>query len=94
MEVCSSICAFTHRLKNSLYLWNISVVEPGRKAWHLIKKEFGDTVFHKDGQLNREILGEIIFDNVEKRKKLNEITHPEIYSEMFWAAVRCFFQGK
>lgn len=69
------------------------VVEPGRKAWHLIKKEFGDAVFHKDGQLNREILGEIIFDSVEKRRKLNEITHPEIYSEMFWAAVKCFFQG-
>ncbi|XP_023713600.1 dephospho-CoA kinase domain-containing protein [Cryptotermes secundus] len=69
------------------------VVEPGRKAWRLIKKEFGDAVFHKDGQLNREILGEIIFDSVEKRRKLNEITHPEIYSEMFWAAVKCFFQG-
>jgi dephospho-CoA kinase len=51
-------------------------------------------VFHKDGQLNREVLGEIIFDSVEKRRKLNEITHPEIYSEMFWAAVKCFFQGK
>jgi dephospho-CoA kinase len=51
-------------------------------------------VFHEDGQLNREILGEIIFDSVEKRRKLNEITHPEIYREMFWAAVRCFFQGK
>jgi dephospho-CoA kinase len=51
-------------------------------------------VFHNDGQLNREALGEIIFDSVEKRRELNEITHPEIYREMFWEAVRCFFQGK
>ncbi|PSN33962.1 Dephospho-CoA kinase domain-containing protein [Blattella germanica] len=69
------------------------VVEPGRKAWRLIKKEFGESVFHDSGELNREALGEIIFDSVDKRRKLNEITHPEIYSEMFWAAVRCFFQG-
>lgn len=73
---------------------NITVVEPGRKAWHLIKKEFGDAVFYDDGQLNREALGEIIFDSVEKRKKLNEITHPEIYREMFRATVSCFFQGE
>ena len=72
----------------------ISVVEPGRKAWRLIKKEFGNEVFYDDGRLNREVLGDLIFDDVEKRRKLNEITHPEIYSEMFWAAVRCFFQGK
>jgi dephospho-CoA kinase len=51
-------------------------------------------VFYDEGQLNREALGEIIFDSVEKRRKLNEITHPEIYREMFWAAVRSFFQGK
>jgi dephospho-CoA kinase len=51
-------------------------------------------VFYDDGQLNREALGEIIFDSVEKRRKLNEITHQEIYGEMLWAAVRCFFQGK
>jgi len=51
-------------------------------------------VFYNDGQLNREALGEIIFDSVERRKKLNGITHPEIYREMFWAAVRCFLQGE
>ena len=51
-------------------------------------------MFYNDGQLNREALGEIIFDSVEKRRKLNEITHPEIYREMFWAAVRYFIQGE
>ncbi|XP_046670480.1 dephospho-CoA kinase domain-containing protein [Homalodisca vitripennis] len=69
------------------------IVEPGRTAWKKIKKEFGDEVFYPSGELNRDILGEIIFDDVNKRRTLNEITHPEIYKEMFWAAVRCFFQG-
>ncbi|CAG2053213.1 unnamed protein product [Timema podura] len=70
-----------------------TVVEPGKRAWHKIKKEFGEDVFTKDGHLNREALGELIFQDVEKRRKLNEITHPEISREMFWAAVRCIFQG-
>ncbi|KAK7788302.1 hypothetical protein R5R35_010796 [Gryllus longicercus] len=69
------------------------VVEPGRKAWRKIKIEFGEEVFHKDGTLNRQALGDIIFSDVEKRRKLNEITHPEIHKEMFWAALRCLFQG-
>lgn len=69
------------------------VVEPGRKAWHKIKAVFGNEVFHPDGTLNREALGEVIFENVEKRRQLNEITHPEIHKEMFWAAVKCLFQG-
>lgn len=69
------------------------VVEPGRKAWHQIKEEFGSGVFDESGELNRQALGDIIFESVDKRRRLNEITHPEIYKEMFWAAVRYFFQG-
>ncbi|RZF38009.1 hypothetical protein LSTR_LSTR006408 [Laodelphax striatellus] len=69
------------------------VVEPGRKAWHKIKKEFGDDVFLSSGELNRQALGDIIFDDVDKRRKLNQITHPEIYKEMMYATIRCFFQG-
>lgn len=72
----------------------VPVVEPGRTAWKKIKQEFGESVFHKSGEINREILGELIFEDVEKRRRLNEITHPEIYRELFWAAVRCFFQGR
>jgi len=69
------------------------VVEPGRKAWKKIKVEFGDSVFHPNGELNREALGDIIFENKARRRRLNEITHPEIYREMTWAAFKCFFQG-
>ncbi|KAL1116653.1 hypothetical protein AAG570_005125 [Ranatra chinensis] len=69
------------------------VVEPGRKAWKRIREEFGEQVFHSGGELNREALGEIVFRDIEKRRALNRITHPEIYKEMTWAAVKCFFQG-
>ncbi|XP_066905291.1 dephospho-CoA kinase domain-containing protein isoform X2 [Halyomorpha halys] len=69
------------------------VVEPGKTAWKKIKNEFGGAVFHPSGEINREALGELIFQNKERRRKLNEITHPEIYREMAWAAIKCFFQG-
>lgn len=69
------------------------MVEPGRKAWKLLKKEFGDAVFHEDGQLNREALGDLIFSDVDKRKRVNEITHTEIYKEMMKAAWNYLLEG-
>uniref|UniRef100_A0A182MGR7 Dephospho-CoA kinase n=1 Tax=Anopheles culicifacies TaxID=139723 RepID=A0A182MGR7_9DIPT len=60
------------------------VVEPGRPAWHKIKATFGEEIFHAgSGELNREALGRIIFDDVEKRRLLNEITHPEIHRTIY-----------
>ncbi|XP_046397244.1 dephospho-CoA kinase [Ischnura elegans] len=70
------------------------VVEPGQSAWSKIRKEFGDGVFYSNGELNREALGNIVFQDVDKRKKLNQITHPEIYKEMLFAATKCFFSGE
>ncbi len=70
-----------------------TVVQPGEKAWKEIKKTFGDVVLLEDGQLNREALGNIIFSDVNKRKKLNQITHPKIQRMMFWAIVKYFFEG-
>lgn len=69
------------------------IVEPGRKAWRAIKAEFGDRVFHDNGELNRAALRTIIFEDEEQRQKLNRITHPEIYREMFWEAVKCAANG-
>lgn len=46
-----------------------------------IKKNFGEDIYI-DNTLNREKLGKIIFENSEKRKLLNEITHPEIYNKI------------
>lgn len=70
------------------------MVEPGRPAWHKIKAAFGEEVFHAEsGELNREALGRIIFDDVEKRRVLNEITHPEIHRTIYREVIKCFFMG-
>jgi dephospho-CoA kinase len=57
-------------------------------------REFGETVFNSSGELDREALGDIIFNDIDKRKKLNDITHPEIYKEMLKSAVNYLFEGK
>uniref|UniRef100_A0A182JIE8 Dephospho-CoA kinase domain-containing protein n=1 Tax=Anopheles atroparvus TaxID=41427 RepID=A0A182JIE8_ANOAO len=70
------------------------VVEPGRPAWHKIKATFGEAVFDADsGELNREALGRLIFDDVEKRRLLNEITHPEIHRIIYKEVIKSFFLG-
>ncbi|EZA58635.1 hypothetical protein DMN91_009038 [Ooceraea biroi] len=69
------------------------VVEPGKPAWHKIQKEFGPDVFLDTKYLDRAKLGDLIFNDVEKRKKLNAITHPDIYKEIYWQILKYFIQG-
>lgn len=69
------------------------VVEPGRPAWHKIMKEFGPDVFLDSGELNRTRLGDLIFNDIKKRKILNSITHPQIYKEIYWQTLKYLFQG-
>lgn len=47
------------------------VVEPGTKGLEAVVEHFGSEVLHKDGTLNREILGNIVFHDNSKRDVLN-----------------------
>ncbi|MDO9573364.1 MAG: dephospho-CoA kinase [Candidatus Contubernalis sp.] len=58
------------------------VVQPGTAAWSKIVSFFGQDVLAGDGSLNRRKLGEIIFADVNQRKKLNEITHGPIINKV------------
>ncbi|RVE44761.1 hypothetical protein evm_010560 [Chilo suppressalis] len=69
------------------------VLEPGTTAWKELRSFFGDEVLGSDGKVNRLRLGEIVFDDIEKRRKLNAITHPRIQSAMMKMAVSYFFSG-
>ncbi len=55
------------------------VVEPGKPAWKDIVAYFGERILQKDGSLDREKLSAIVFQDAEKRKKLESFTHPRIY---------------
>jgi dephospho-CoA kinase len=55
------------------------VVEPGKPAYKDIVAYFGEEILLKDGSLDREKLSSIVFQDIEKRKKLESFTHPRIY---------------
>lgn len=71
-----------------------AVVQPGTNGWKKIRQHFGSDVFLPNGELNREKLGQVIFNDAEKRKVLNSITHPEIYKAIAWKVVKNFLLGK
>merc|ERR1712228_73304 len=53
----------------------------GRIAWTKIKNEFGDNVLNKDWTINREKLGEIVWNDRKKLKILTSITRIPIFKE-------------
>jgi dephospho-CoA kinase len=57
------------------------VVEPGKPAYQDIVSFFGEQVLQEDKTLNREKLREIVFRDMEKRKKLEYFTHLRIGKE-------------
>lgn len=54
------------------------VVQIGQPALQEIKASFGDWVLHSDGSLNRQALRKYIFENIEAKQTLEQITHPRI----------------
>jgi dephospho-CoA kinase len=52
------------------------VVGPGTKGLDQIKQVFGEAVFDFHGSLDRKALGDVVFNNAEKRKELEAIIHP------------------
>jgi dephospho-CoA kinase len=54
------------------------VVMPGQPAHAEIVKLFGPDVVQADGQLDRKRLGALVFADPERRRQLEQITHPAI----------------
>lgn len=58
------------------------VVEIGKPAYNQIVETFGQKILLENGEINRPLLGSIIFEQKEKRLQLNSIVHPEVRKEM------------
>ena len=65
------------------------VVEPGKPAWKDIVAFFGKQVLREDQTLDREKLRDIVFRDMEKKKKLESFQHPRI-GEEFMQLVKQF----
>jgi len=57
------------------------VAEPGKPAWEDIVAYFGKQVLNDDQTLDREKLREIVFRDLEEKKKLEGFLHPRISEE-------------
>ena len=57
------------------------VVEPQKPAWLEIVEFFGKDIVNKDRTINRKRLGEIVFNDPLKKRKLEEIVHPRVIEE-------------
>ena len=51
-------------------------VEKGTEGLARVKEAFGDGAIDEDGNMNRSYVGEVVFNQPEKRLILNEIVHP------------------
>jgi dephospho-CoA kinase len=57
------------------------VVEPDKPAWTDIVAFFGEQILADDRSLDRTKLREIVFQDLEKKKKLESFQHPRIFEE-------------
>ena len=57
------------------------VVQPGKPAWREIVRRFGTSVLNSDKTINRQALGQIVFQNRTKLRQLERIIHPRVARE-------------
>jgi dephospho-CoA kinase len=57
------------------------VVKKGLPAYRKIVRHFGENVLLPDGEINRSLLGDIIFNDPQKKNLLNSIVHPHVREE-------------
>lgn len=55
------------------------VVAQGTPAYDEIRAYFGDTILMSNGDIDRERLGDIIFNDSDKKKRLDAIVHPRVF---------------
>ncbi len=58
------------------------IMAKGTPGYREILATFGQVILFSNGEIDRKALGRIIFENTDKRKKLEKITHPLILREM------------
>jgi dephospho-CoA kinase len=70
------------------------IVALGTPGLAEIAQTFGSEVLLPDGSLDRKKLGAVVFNDAEKRKKLEHITHPRIAEAMMRRAGDLDAQGE
>jgi len=70
-------------------------VQPGSFALRSIVRHFGaERVLKPDGTLDREALGNIVFNDEKERRVLNGIVHPAVRRLLAWEVLKCWLRGQ
>lgn len=56
------------------------VMEPGTEAYRRIREHFGERITGADGQIDRRLLGGLVFSDKEELNWLNGVIHPAVKS--------------
>jgi dephospho-CoA kinase len=63
------------------------LLEPGQQAWQEVIDYFGKEVLLQSNRIDRRKLGDIVFNNAEKREWLNHCLHPRVF-DVYTAQVK------
>ncbi len=70
------------------------VIQKNKTVQTEIKKEFGNKVFFRDGNLNRKLLASIVFNDENKTQTLNRIVHPRMVADVVEEMESARFSGR
>lgn len=68
--------------------------QPGTVVFDRIVATFGREIVGEDGTIDRKALGNIIFNDAAKRRKLNGIVHPAVFRCLIKAVVKSWISRK
>ncbi|KAJ1674444.1 Dephospho-CoA kinase [Spiromyces aspiralis] len=70
------------------------ILQPGERPYRKVVEHFGREILQPDGvQIDRQKLGAIIFNDPEKRRALNGITHPAVRRRMLTQILKYYISG-
>ena len=52
--------------------------EPGEKVYEAVVAAFGQRIQDGEGRIDRSVLGEIVFNDPDRRQRLNDLVHPAV----------------
>lgn len=59
------------------------LMEPGKEAYKAVYAYLGPVILQENGEINRKVMADIIFNDPLKREEVDRLTHP-----LVWEAVR------
>ena len=59
------------------------LMEPGKEAYKAVCDFLGPVILQENGEIDRKIMADIIFNDLAKREKIDQLTHP-----LVWEAIR------